>query len=225
MKIEIQHKPSFALADIELEAGETIKSESGAMVAMSSNIGIETHKAQKGGFFKSLKSAFLAGESFWMNSFTAKGSSGSIKLAPTLPGDITRIDLSQQTVYVQSTGFLASAPDIEIDTKFQGLKGFLSGESLFFLKLTGSGPLLISSYGGIREVDVNESLIIDTGHIVAFEETLNYTVQKFGGWKNFFLGGEGIVARFSGHGRVWIQTRNAPSLGKWFTRTLPPRRQ
>ncbi len=225
MKIQIEHKPSFALATIDLEPGEQIKAESGAMVSKSDQISIETHKAQKGGLFKSLKGMILGGESFWMNTFTAQGKSGHVKLAPTLPGDVVRIDLNGQTIFVQSTGFLASTPSIEIDTKFQGLKGFISGESLFFLKLSGSGPLLLSSYGGIEAIDVDGTFIIDTGHIVAFEDSLNYEVTKFGGWKNFFLGGEGIVARFRGHGRVWIQSRNAPDLGKWFRLNLPPKKR
>lgn len=195
------------------------------MVAKSDNISIETHKAQKGGLFKSLKGMLLGGESFWMNTFTAHSSQGHVKLAPTLPGDIARVDLQSQTVYVQSTGFLASTPDIEIDTKFQGLKGFLSGESLFFLKLSGTGPLLIASYGGMQAIDVADSFIIDTGHIVAFEDSLTYEIAKFGGWKNFFLGGEGIVAKFKGTGRVWVQSRNVPSLGKWLRANLPPKKR
>ncbi|MES0490990.1 MAG: TIGR00266 family protein [Leptospirales bacterium] len=224
MKIDIKFKPSFAQATVTLDDGEGIKSESGAMVAKSDNVSIETHKAQKGGLFKSIKSALLGGESFWMNTFTANNGSGEVKLAPTLPGDIAQVDLANQTLFVQSTGFLASTPAIEMDTKFQGLKGFFSGESLFFLKLSGTGPLLLSSFGGIDVMDVDGTFIIDTGHVVAFEDSLNYEVTKFGGWKSFFLGGEGIVAKFKGNGKVWIQTRNVPGLGKWLRSNLPPKR-
>lgn len=221
MNIEILSKPSYSFAKVLLNGGESIKAESGSMMSMSSGITIQTHKAQQGGFLKSLKAAFLGGESFWMNTFTASSGNGEVLLAPTLPGDVDKIDLSG-TVYVQSSSFLASSPNIEMDTKFQGLKGFISGESLFFLKLSGNGPLLISSYGGIDVLNVDGEMIVDTGHIVAFDEGLNYEMTKFGGWKSFFLGGEGFVARFKGRGRVWIQSRNVPSLGSWFRDQLPP---
>ncbi|MCC5814938.1 MAG: TIGR00266 family protein [Leptospira sp.] len=221
MNIELQYKPAYAIARVNLSAGESVKAESGAMVSMSSNVKIKTGRAQSGSLLKSLKVMALGGESFWMNTFTAENNPGEVILAPTLPGDVQKLDL-QGTVFVQSTSFLASEIGIELDTKFQGMKGFFSGESLFFLKCSGRGALILSSYGGIEEIDVDGEIIVDTGHIVAFEEGLNYRIQKFGGWKSFFLGGEGLTMRFSGKGKMWIQTRNTPDLGKWFREVLPP---
>ncbi|PJZ70156.1 TIGR00266 family protein [Leptospira perolatii] len=224
MKISLLYKPSYCVAKVDLASGESIKAEAGAMMSMSSGMNIETHKAQKGGLLKSLKAAFLGGESFWMNTFTAN-QAGEVLLAPTLPGDIENVNLNGKTVFVQSSSFLAASPSIDIDTKFQGLKGFFSGESLFFLKLSGNGDLLISSYGGIETLDVEGDFIVDTGHIVAFEEGLNYKITKFGGWKSFFFGGEGLVARFQGKGKLWIQSRNVPGLGAWFRSELPPKKR
>lgn len=222
MDIDIKYNPSYALAIIQLNDGEALKAESGAMVSKSTNVSIETHKAQKGGLLKSLKTKMLGGESFWMNTFSTQGGAGEVSVAPMLPGDILKIDLSG-TVFVQSTSFLASTPGIEMDTQFQGLKGFFSGESLFFLKLSGQGPLLLSSYGGIEEISVDGEFIVDTGHIVAFQEGLNYKITKFGGWKSFFLGGEGLVAQFNGTGKLWVQSRNVSGLGGWLGEKLPPR--
>ncbi|TGL65717.1 TIGR00266 family protein [Leptospira sarikeiensis] len=223
MNIQLLYKPSYSVAKVNLNSGESIKAEAGALMSMSSHIQMQTSKAQQGGLFKSLKAAFLGGESFWMNTFSAS-QSGEVLLAPTLPGDIEKLDLNG-TIFIQSSSFLASQPNIEIDTKFQGLKGFFSGESLFFLKLTGTGPVLISSYGGIELLDVEGEFIVDTGHIVAFEEGLQYEITKFGGWKSFFLGGEGFVAKFKGKGRLWVQSRNVPSLGAWFRDELPPKKE
>lgn len=223
MKIELLYRPSYSAAKVSLENGESIQAESGALMSMSSNIQIETHKAQKGGLLKSLKTAFLGGESFWMNTFTAN-QAGEVLLAPTLPGDLEKLELNG-TIFVQSSSYLASAPGIELDTKFQGLKGFVSGESLFFLKLSGTGPVVLSSYGGIETLDVEDEFIVDTGHIVAFQEGLSYQITKFGGWKSFFFGGEGFVARFKGKGKLWIQSRNVPSLGSWFREELPPKKR
>jgi uncharacterized protein (TIGR00266 family) len=224
MQIDIKYNPSYALAVVKLAGGEQIKAEGGAMVSKSASVGIQTGRASKGGLMKSLKAAFMGGESFWMNTFTAPGEGGEVTLAPTLPGDIARITVSK-TVFVQSTSFLAGSPSLDIDTKFQGLKGFFSGESLFFLKISGSGELLISSFGGIEEMTVRGSLIVDTGHLVAFEEGLTYQVKKVGGWKSFFLGGEGLVCHFSGSGKIWIQSRNVPSLTSWLRAKLPPKKQ
>ncbi len=224
MKIDIQYKPSYALAEVSLEAGEKIKAEGGAMASMSSNVNIQTHKAtKKGGILKSLKAAVLGGESFWMNTFTAENGKGEVTLAPTLPGDIATVTLNG-SMFVQSSSFLAGPEDLDFDTKFQGMRGFFSGESLFFLKLTGNGDVLLSSYGGIEELPVDGSIIVDTGHIVAFSEGLSYKVKKFGGWKSFFFSGEGLIMEFSGKGRIWIQSRNVKSFGDWLGQMLPPRK-
>jgi uncharacterized protein (TIGR00266 family) len=222
MNIEIQYKPAYAIARVSLNDGESIKAESGSMMSMTSNMSIQTNRAQKG-IFKSLKLMALGGESFWMNTFTSKGN-GEVLLAPTLPGDVILVNL-QGTVFVQSSSYMGSHPGIELDTQFQGLKGFFSGESLFFIKCSGSGSLILSSYGGIEELDVDGEMIVDTGHIVAFQESLTYKIQRFGGWKSFFLGGEGLTMKFSGKGRIWVQSRNTASLGKWFHKVLPAKKQ
>lgn len=221
MNIEILYKPAYAIAKVNLESGESIRAESGAMMSMSSNIQIQTTKAQQGGILKSLKVMALGGESFWMNTFTANNGRGEVLLAPTLPGDVALVPIRGK-LYVQSTSFLASDTQIDLDTKFQGMKGLFSGESLFFLQCSGEGNVILSSYGGIEEVDVDGELIVDTGHIVAFQEGLEYKIQKFGGWKSFFLGGEGLTMRFFGRGKIWIQTRNTPNLGSWLRNVLPP---
>lgn len=118
---------------------------------------------------------------------------------------------------VQSSGFVACSPEIEIDTKFQGFKGFFSGESLFLLKATGRGDFWFSSYGAIIEIPIAGDYVVDTGYIVAFEDTLNYKVEMIGGLsfkslKTGIFGGEGLVCRFSGEGRLWIQSRNLAPL-------------
>jgi uncharacterized protein (TIGR00266 family) len=225
MNIEIKYKPGFSMAVLTLSSGEQIRTEAGAMVSKTTNIDMRTEKATRGSILKSLKAAFLGGESFWMNIFSVNSGKGELRLAPTLPGDIELTELKDNTIYVQSTSFLAAETTVVLDTKFQGLKGFISGESLFFLKLSGRGKVLLSSYGGIEKKKVHDAFIVDTGHIVAFEETLNYEIRKFGGWKNFFLGSEGLVARLSGEGHVWIQSRNVPVLGHWLRSVLPPKKK
>lgn len=120
--------------------------------------------------------------------------------------------LNRNALMIQSSGFVAASQSVEIDTNFQGFKGFFSGESLFLLRATGQGDIWFSSYGAIVEITIDGDYVVDTGYIVAFEDTLNYQVEMLGGLsfrglKTGILGGEGLVCRFKGHGRLWIQSR------------------
>ena len=125
---------------------------------------------------------------------------------------------------VQRGSFCASTTGVTVDTKWGGAKTFFGGEGLLMLKCHGAGDLWVSSYGAIHAVDVKETYTVDTGHIVAFEESLTFTVRKVGGMKSLFFSGEGLVCEFSGTGRLWVQTRNAPALASFlhpFRRVKP----
>ncbi len=213
MRYEIVGKPSYSMLKVELEEGEKISAEAGAMVSMSSNIAMET-KAQ-GGIFSSLKRSFLGGESFFMNTFRAENGRAEITFAPTLVGDIEEIDMTGQTLYVRSGSYLAAVGNINVDTKWGGAKTFFGGEGLFLLKISGIGSLFLSAYGAIVERKISDSYIVDTSHIVAFEETLNFKVKKAGNWKSFFFSGEGLVCEFHGNGKLLFQTRNTDAFVSW----------
>jgi uncharacterized protein (TIGR00266 family) len=89
-----------------------------------------------------------------------------------------------------------------------------SGESLFWLRMAGNGPLVLSGFGAIYTIDVDGEYIVDTGHILAFEESLNFAISKAGSsWVASFLGGEGLVCKFSGRGKIWCQSHHAPAFG------------
>jgi uncharacterized protein (TIGR00266 family) len=218
--VQIEFSPSFALAVIRIPSGGAIKAEAGAMTSMSGDVEIET-KAQ-GGLLKGLKRSVLGGESFFINTFTSSGG-GELTVSPTLPGDIITMPLGGTTMFVQSGSWMASETGVDIDTSWGGAKTFFSGEGLFLLKCTGQGDMLVSSYGAIREMTLGagESMKIDTGHLVAFEDGVGYTVNKVGGWKSTFLSGEGLVATLTGPGRVWMQTRSPQDLIGWLTNVLP----
>jgi len=229
MKFDIQHRPAYALAVVHVDPGETILAEGGAMVSMTSNITMETSAGKKsdgliGGLFKGLK-RMVAGESFFQNRFTADGPGGHITFAPAPQGDIVVYDLAEELdLYLQSTAFLCSDDDIATTAKWGGAKTFFGGEGLVMLKATGAGPIAFNSFGGIREIEVDGEFTVDTGHIVAFESTLSFKVRRFGGgWKAFIFGGEGLVCKFTGTGKLWIQTRNMNEFGKLLGQKLPPR--
>jgi len=220
MQDTIEYRPSYALLELDLDAGESVRAEAGAMVSYSDGIDIET--GATGGILGSLKRSVLGGESFFQNTFTAQ-QAGQVTLAPPLPGDVIRHDLEDERLLVQSGSFLAADEAVELDTAFGGAKTFFGSEGLFLLELSGTGPAFLSSYGAIHAVDLDdgEEYTVDTGHIVAFEDTADFSVNAVGGLKSTLFSGEGLVCRFTGPGRVWLQTRSQDAFLAWLIPQLP----
>jgi uncharacterized protein (TIGR00266 family) len=224
MRYEIEYSPSFALGIITLDTGEQVQAEAGAMVSMSPSIAVQS--SVRGGLMSGLKRSFLAGESLFINTFTAE-SPGEVTVAPALPGDIIVLEVTEgRTLFVQSGSFLAATMGVNVDTKWGGGKTFFSREGLFLLKCTGSGTIFVSSYGAIRLIDLapGQEYRVDTGHMVAFDDSVSYEVGKAGGWKTTLLGGEGLVCKLKGPGRFYFQTRSPESFISWLTPQLPGRR-
>ena len=199
------------------------------MYLATDNIDIDvTTRAKRsgGGMLGGLK-RMLGGESFFMSTYrTTDSQPGHVGLAPVHIGDMRVLTLDGKTGWLCTGGsYMGSSRSIEVDTQFQGFKGMFSGESLSFLKLTGTGAFLVSAYGRIIEHEVKGELTVDTGHVVAYEDTLSYNLGKVGGsWVQSFLGGEGVVFHFSGHGRLLVQSHNPKAFGKLLGAMLPPRR-
>lgn len=225
MKTEILHGPGNSAARVTLDPRETLTTEGGAMIAMSAGLAVQTTTRQRGGggLLKAAK-RLLTGESFFLNHYTAGDVGGELFLAATLPGDMLKLALNGESVIVQAGSFVACSEGVLMDMSWQGFKSFLSGESVFWLRLSGSGSLILSSYGAIYPIQVSGEHIVDTGHIVAFDETLSFSLSKAGkSWIASMLGGEGIVCKFQGQGVVWCQSHNAPSFGHTIGPMLKPR--
>jgi uncharacterized protein (TIGR00266 family) len=225
MKVEILHQPDSAVAKVSLEPQEELTAEAGAMVAMNGFIETSTtlRKGKGGGLMGGLK-RMLAGESLFLSVFRSGAQAGEIYVAPHFVGDIVPYQLTEVGLVVQSTGYLASTPGVDIELGFQGMKSLFSGESIFWLNVSGQGLILLSSFGGIYEIPVDGEYIVDTGHIVAFEKSLSFTITKPGSsWIGAFLGGEGFVCRFQGKGRLFCQTHNPGAFGQLVGNQLPPR--
>jgi uncharacterized protein (TIGR00266 family) len=204
----IEHQGAFALAVIELDAGQAISAEAGAMVSMSANIDIQSEL--KGGVFGALKRA-VGGESAFVSTFSAQGGPGEVTFAPGAPGDIAGLEMNGQMFMVQSSSYLAGDTSLQVDTKFGGARSFFGGEGLFVLTVTGTGLLLVSSFGAIhrKALRTGEKYVVDTGHLVAWEGHMQYNLRKAAkGFFRSFLSGEGLVAEFNGPGELLIQTRN-----------------
>lgn len=225
MNVELLQQPDSTIAHITMEPQEEINAEAGAMVAMSGHVQASTtlRKGKGGGIMGGLKRV-LAGESLFLSVFRSGHAPADLYLAPKLMGDILPYTLTSQGLVVQSTGYLASTPNVDIDLGFQGLKSFFSGESIFWLNISGDGLVLLSAFGGIYEIDVDGEYVVDTGHVVAFEKNLSFSITKAGSsWLGSFLGGEGLVLRFTGRGKVYCQTHNPGSFGHLVGSKLPPR--
>ena len=214
MRHEIKYRPTFAQLEVLLERGEAVQAEAGAMLGHSPGIDIETGTG--GGFVQSLKRSVLGGESFFLNRFVAR-EPGSVTFAPRLPGDVVQRDLGTDPLFVQSSSFLAGTPGVELDTKFGGFKTFFAGEGLFLLRLTGPGSAFLSSFGAIDEIRLHsgEQYVVDTGHVVAFESSMPYSVRRVGGLASTLLSGEGLVVEFEGPGTVWTQSRSPDAFLSW----------
>ena len=144
MQYEIRYQPSYALAVVTLNAGERIRAEAGAMVSMSDSIQIETKTG--GGLGSVLKRSVLGGETLFVNDMVATQDNSQVTFAPALPGDIAAVEIQPgRNLLVQSGSYMASTPEIVVDTKFGAGKSFFSGEGLFLLKLTGPGLTFLSS--------------------------------------------------------------------------------
>ncbi len=225
MDIQILQQPDSAIAKITMNAQEELIAEAGTMVAVSDFINVSTtlRQGKGGGVLGGLK-RMMAGESLFLSVFRCYQPNGEIFLAPRFIGDILVYEMLGNELIVQSGSYLACASGIDIDLGFQGLKSLFSGESVFWLSITGYGPVILSSFGGIYEIDVDGEYIVDTGHIVAFEKTLDFKIGKAGNsWLGSFLGGEGLVCRFYGRGKVFCQTHNPGHFGSLIGSQLPPR--
>ena len=221
IKTELLYQPSYSLARVTMDQGDQLRAEAGAMVSMNGAVSIETRAT--GGFLKSLKRSVLGGESFFMNTFHATANGAEVTLAPSLPGDISTFDLQNNEIIVQSGSYLASEMDVAVETKWGGAKTFFGGEGLFMLRCSGSGLLIVSSYGAIHKVEIpaGQTYTVDTGHIVAFDAQLNYLVKKAGSWKSTIFGGEGLVVEFQGPGNLFLQTRSQEAFLSWLIPNLP----
>ena len=230
MQHHIEHGPAFAWLRVGLEPGERIVAEAGAMVRQSTDLEVTTRlNASPGGgvwglivaFFVALARRLFGGETMFLNEFSGPRG-GEVVLAPTLAGNIMRKSLDgTRTLFVQTGGYLASSPGIDMRLRFGGLRTLFGGEGLVLLQCTGQGDLFVNSYGGITEVPVDGRFVVDTGHIVAFDGALDFRVRSIGGAKSFFFSGEGLVCEFQGRGMVYVQSRNLKALVGWLTPLLP----
>jgi uncharacterized protein (TIGR00266 family) len=213
MQALVRHRPSFGNVAVTLSAGDEIVAESGAMVSMSTTTRMKTQT--RGGLMTALGARFFGGESFFVNRFTAHGPAAVVVLAASTPGDVVRVDLAGEAMNLETGALLAFGPGVKVTTRFAGFRHWIAREGLFKLRVEGTGPAWIAGYGQVVVREIDGSLIVDTGHVLAFEPTLSQTLKLSGGIFSSMFGGEGLVSKFEGRGRLWLQTRNLQGLADW----------
>jgi len=220
MQITVKFRPTQSLAEVRLSPAESVVAESGALVGMSSNVAMQ---AEGAGFFGGLKRVF-GGEAIARNVFTAQGGPGEVLLSTALSGDMTILDVGARQWCVESRAYVASAPSVRISPKGGRVRGFFSGAGAFVLETGGSGMLLIGGFGAIETIDVKGGLVIDQGHVVAWETSLVPMDEPVGrGLVATFLAAEGSTRTFRGAGQVFVQSRSPSSYGAAIGGLLPAR--
>jgi uncharacterized protein (TIGR00266 family) len=222
MEIVTRQGPSFGVARLNLMGNESVRVESGAMMAMSS--GVTLVAKAEGGVFKSLKRAALGGESFFLTTYHAPQQGGWVDIAARLPGDLVNIELNPGQSWVISKGsWLASPATVELDTKWGGFRNMFGSEGGFVVRASGQGPVVIGCYGALDKwtLGAGETITVDTGHMVAYQDTVQMTLRKItGGLVQTFKSGEGLVFDFTGPGIVYTQTRNPNELLSWLSAAI-----
>ena len=212
METEIRNKPSFANIHLKLGPGDQVIAEADAMASMSSTIDIKTQWS--GGFSKAVLRRLLGSESMFVNVFSTE-SEGELVLTQPFPGDIECIELKGNTLYLQPGAFLACEPGVKLGLGWAGVRMLIAREGLFRLKVSGTGRVWFGAYGGIFQRDIDEEYVVDSGHLVAYEPSINIRIGMAGGIFTSFFSGEGLVTKVTGPGRIYMQSRSFGGLAAW----------
>ena len=227
MKYEIKYRPAYSLLVVELSSGEALTAEAGAMTYMQPTLDVKTHKREKG-FWGTLGMSVLGGQSFFINDFTATSGTGEAAFSSAPLGDIDTLEVTPSRGFIiQKSAYVASQEGVNLDIQWQGFTKGLFGQGLFMIKVSGSGLLFINTFGAIDKhtLRAGERLIVDNHHLVAFSDTCQYKVTKFGGLKETILSGEGFVTDITGPGEIYLQTKNIRELADWIWTIIEPRVQ
>ncbi len=215
MKFDIQGNPDFGHLNLALASSEKVLVESGAMAYMTA--GMDVNSRFMGGFLKALFRRLVAGESLLVGEYSSP-EGGDISISPSLPGMVQHRQMNGNSpVFMQAGAFLAASPGVTLATRFGGLRAIFSGEGLFFLYLDGQGDLFYNAYGSIIEKEIDGTYIVDTGHVVGWEPSLEWKIRGMGNLFSTFFSGEGLVLEFQGKGKVWLQSRSFGGLTGWLS--------
>ena len=212
MEFRIDGSPDYGHLVVRLGPGERVVAEAGSMAWMSD--GVQVKARLLGGFLRAFARKMVGGESLFVGEYSHP-TSGEVAFSPAIPGNVGHRALTGDSLIVTGGSFMAASPGIELRTRFGGLRSLFSGEGPFFIECAGQGDLFFNTYGALIERDVEDGFTVDSGHVVAWEPTVRYSIRGMGGLKSTLLSGEGLAMRFSGQGKVYLQTRTLDSVANW----------
>lgn len=220
MQTEIKGSDAFAYVEVDLAPGETVIAEADAMSSMAADLDLKA--AFNGGFFMAILRRLLVGETLFVNHFSnnTQGARRLTLVQPT-PGGIRCLELNNETFFLQPGAFLACTPGVKIGIRFAGLVSWIAREGLFRIAVSGTGKAWYGAYGALLEKDIDGEYIVDTSHLVGYTPGIGLKLQLAGGLISSVLGGEGLVTRVVGKGRIIIQTRSLSGLASWINPKLP----
>ncbi len=214
MEVNIKGSDAFAYLEVELAPGESIITESDAMSSMAADLDLKTRL--NGGFFTALLRKFLGGETFFINHFINNGNAArKLTVVQPTPGGIRCVALSGNSFCFQPGAFLACTEGVTLGLKWAGLVSWIAREGLFKLEVSGQGQVWYGAYGALLEKEIDGEYIVDTSHLVAYDPSIKLKLQLAGGIFSSFFGGEGLVTRVVGKGRIVVQTRSLEGLASW----------
>ena len=214
---------SFPIVICTLQNGETMKNETGAMAFMTSGMKMETNTG--GGLLKGLGRA-LAGDTIFLNFFTAQSDNEQVGFSACTPGKIMPIRLNgSNTIIGQKNAFLAAEESVDVDIYFKKKlgAGLFGGEGFVLQKFSGNGIVFLEIDGEVIEKDLQpgEKLLVDPGHVAAMEETVDFDIERVKGAKNILFGEGLFFSKLTGPGKVWIQTMPISKLAEAIIPFIP----
>ena len=220
MKTQIDGAPAFAHLQVVLGPNESLIAESDAMASMSADLTMRTQL--NGGLIGGVARKLFGGESMFINRFhNTTNTPKRLTIVQPTPGDMHCRDLAEgETYYLQPGAFVACEESVQIGLKWAGVVSFIAREGLLRIAVTGPGKVWYGAYGALIEREVDGELIVDTAHLVAYEPAITLKLQLAGGLISSVLGGEGLVTRVMGKGRIVIQTRSLTGLTGWLNPKL-----
>ena len=222
MKYQIQGDP-MPVVICELQSGETMISEAGAMAWMTNNMKMET----SGGGAGKMLGRMFSGESMFQNRYTAQGGEGMIAFASSFPGSIRAVEIGPgREIIIQKRAFLASETGVDLSTYLQKKlsTGLFGGEGFIMQKVSGSGTVFLEMDGSIVEYDLaaGQQLVVQTGSLAMMDASCNMEIQTIKGVKNVLFGGEGMFNTVvTGPGRVVLQSMPLSSFVQSISSMMP----
>ncbi len=210
--------------EITLGAGEAVFTEKGGMAWMRGDIAMET--SSRGGVLSGLGRR-LAGESFFMTTYSCNSGQALITFAPEAPGSIVPTELAAgQSLICQKDAFMCAEESIKVEMQFRKKlgTGLFGGEGFILQRITGPGIAFLEITGEVRDYQLGagEVMQIDPGHIAFFEPSVSYDLERVKGVKNILFGGEGLfLAKLTGPGRIWLQTMPLANLAAAIHSLMP----